>query len=56
MATRDTTTAHPFDTCASCERAFKSGVAYPVETRVRPDGELELYSFCDEECRQSWLV
>lgn len=46
----------PFGTCAHCNTALEPGERYPVETRGEPDGELELYSFCDEACRRAWLT
>jgi hypothetical protein len=45
---------HPFATCANCGDAFETDVSYPVVTRGGGDRELELYSFCDEECRRTW--
>lgn len=45
---------HPFEGCANCGASFEHGVSYPVETREGPDGELELHSFCDEDCRAAW--
>lgn len=47
---------HPFGTCANCGDAFEPEVSYPVVTRDGGDGELELYSFCDEECMRAWEV
>lgn len=45
---------HPFRECAHCGASFEPGVSYPVETCEGPDGQLELYSFCDEACRAAW--
>lgn len=45
---------HPFGACAHCGAAFEPDVSYPVVTRGGGDRKLELYSFCDEECRQVW--
>lgn len=43
-----------FDTCAYCGDSFKPNVTYPVATRTNSDGDLEVYSFCDEDCKASW--
>jgi hypothetical protein len=42
-----------FTACAYCGASFQSNVEYPVVT-TQKDGELKLYSFCDEECRTAW--
>lgn len=43
-----------FVTCDYCEQSFDIGVRYPVAVREGPDGDLELYSFCDAACQQAW--
>ncbi len=43
----------PFGECAYCGTPFRIGIDYPVVTR-REDGELEIYSFCDTECKSAW--
>lgn len=44
----------PFEACAHCGTPFKPDKRYPALTRVGPDESLELYSFCDEECKAAW--
>lgn len=44
---------HPFGACANCGKPFQLGVEYPVTTSVQ-EGELEVYSFCDEDCMAEW--
>lgn len=46
----------PFEACAHCGARFRPETRYPVETRETSDGELELYSFCDQACRRDWLA
>lgn len=48
------TTRYPFDACAHCGTRFELGVTYPVERREEPDGEFQLYSFCNDECQDAW--
>lgn len=43
-----------FDSCDHCGSEFEPGSYYPVETREPVDGGLELYSFCDDDCRGAW--
>lgn len=44
----------PFGACANCGDPFEPDVSYPVVTGDGPDGEMELYSFCDEACQAAW--
>lgn len=44
----------PFEACATCGSDFEVDVNYPVVVRENGDGELELYSFCDECCEAAW--
>lgn len=53
MATQDTADGDPFERCAHCGARFDSGVRYPATTRRDGDG-IEVYSFCDGECRAAW--
>lgn len=45
----------PFAACAHCGTAFQEDVSYPVATQQK-DGELALFSFCDEACRAAWAA
>lgn len=47
---------HPFGACANCGSPFEPEVSYPVETLEGADGDLELYSFCDDDCRSAWEI
>lgn len=42
----------PFESCANCETPFHQDVSYPAVTR-QENGDIDLYSFCDEECREA---
>jgi len=44
----------PFEACAHCGRRLRRGVRYPATAENAPDRELQLYSFCDEECQRAW--
>lgn len=44
---------HPLNRCANCGQSFEYDVEYPVTTRVE-DGEIQVYSFCDEDCQAEW--
>lgn len=46
--------SEPFEECANCGASFESDVWYPVATRRDDDGDLRVYSFCNEECRGAW--
>ena len=46
---------YPFEACAHCQTPFQQGVSYPVVTR-QEEGEVTLYSFCDEECQAAWVA
>lgn len=43
-----------FETCDYCGGSFEYDVSYPVVTCRDESGDVELYSFCDEECQQAW--
>lgn len=43
-----------FDACAYCGTPFEVGVRYPVSVCEDEDGSIEIFSFCDETCQQSW--
>lgn len=43
-----------FVACDHCRSSFDIDVRYPVSAHEGPDGDLELYSFCDEDCQQAW--
>lgn len=45
---------HPFSQCAHCGAGFEPEVNYPVVTRGGGAEQLELYSFCDDECMRAW--
>lgn len=44
-----------FTICANCGTSFQLDVSYPVVTR-REDGDVHVYSFCDDECRTAWAA
>lgn len=44
-----------FDACAYCDSRFEMNVSYPVHTEYE-EGEIRLYSFCDDECMDRWLA
>jgi len=45
----------PFpDRCDHCGIAFETGVRYPTTTAEGKQGVLEIYTFCDEECKSAW--
>lgn len=46
---------HSFETCANCGTPFQSDVTYPAVTR-RDDGDVNVYSFCDQECQAAWTA
>lgn len=39
--------------CTHCGATLPVGTWHPA-TDVVEDGELKIYSFCDEQCRQTW--
>lgn len=41
-------------TCAYCGDHSELDEWQPVVTRTDDDGELQIYSFCDETCRAAW--
>lgn len=45
----------PFESCVHCELPFQRNVSYPAVTR-QENGDVDLYSFCDEECREAWAA
>lgn len=50
----DDGTAFP-DECDYCGTPFEIGVRYPAFTEDGPDGEFDIYTFCDDECKSEWL-
>ena len=44
-----------FQRCADCESPLEANVSHPVYTERDQNGDLRLYSFCDEECKRRWL-
>jgi hypothetical protein len=40
--------------CAHCGAALRSDVWYPVVLPENDDGDTELYTFCDDDCRDAW--
>lgn len=40
--------------CANCGDRLQLNEWCPVVTRTDGDGNLQLYSFCDEECMAAW--
>lgn len=41
-------------TCAYCGAAINTNEWYPVTTGSDEDGNLQIYSFCGESCRNEW--
>lgn len=41
-------------TCANCGDRLELDEWCPVVTRTDDEGNLQLYSFCDEDCMVSW--
>ena len=39
--------------CANCEAPLQFDVTYPVVTQ-KQNGDIEYYSFCDDDCRAAW--
>ncbi|WP_327054000.1 DUF7576 family protein [Halomicrococcus gelatinilyticus] len=43
----------PFpERCDYCSAPFEEGIRYPTTT---VDGDLRIYTFCDETCKGDWL-
>lgn len=40
--------------CHHCGTAIDTAEWYPVVTSTDETGALELYSFCDTQCRAAW--
>ena len=40
--------------CDYCGGPVATDEWYPAATRRDDDGNVEIYGFCDEECRQRW--
>lgn len=43
-----------FIACDYCDAPFEVDTRYPVTVREDADGNVQLYSFCDEECQKAW--
>lgn len=39
-----------FTSCETCDTPFEQDERYPVRADTDEDGDLQLYSFCDEDC------
>lgn len=39
--------------CTNCGDPIDTSRWYPITTRI-VDGDVELYSFCDDDCRDAW--
>ena len=50
------TDASGLDVCAACGQTLHDGEWHPVVTDRTADGELTLYSFCDDDCRSAWAA
>ncbi|MFB6179540.1 MAG: hypothetical protein ABEI77_07455 [Halorientalis sp.] len=44
----------PMARCHHCGTAIDTAEWYPVVTSTDETGALELYSFCDTQCRAAW--
>lgn len=42
-------------TCEYCGAVIDTSDWYPVRQKRGPDGELQFYPFCSEDCQESWL-
>ena len=51
----DDEAAEWFQACAYCGSPLEEGVSHPVHVERDEDGGIQLYSFCDEECKENWL-
>lgn len=46
----------PFpEACDYCEDPLDEEVRYPTVTVDGEDGEIYIYTFCSDECKQEWL-
>jgi len=41
--------------CDYCSAPFEEGIRYPTTTVDGEDGDLRIYTFCDETCKGDWL-
>lgn len=42
--------------CRHCGDAVKIDEWYPVASRTAPDGSVEIYPFCGDDCREAWTA
>lgn len=43
-----------FTSCATCGTPFEQDERYPVRTDTDDDGNVQVNSFCDEDCLEEW--
>lgn len=43
-----------FENCAHCGTELSVNEWHPTVTTTDEQGELEVYSFCDDECKEAW--
>lgn len=41
-------------TCANCGAEIDTREWHPLATRTNDDGNLRVYAFCEEDCRDEW--
>lgn len=42
--------------CDYCGTSLKEEVRYPTTTIDMEDGDIEIFTFCSEECKEQWLT
>lgn len=45
-----------FDRCAECGASLHDGEWHPVVTDSDRSDGVDMYSFCDDECRATWTA
>ncbi|WP_372910778.1 hypothetical protein [Salinigranum sp.] len=50
----DGTASFP-EACDHCGTALEEEVRYPTATVSEDDGDVSIFTFCDEACKEGWL-
>jgi hypothetical protein len=50
----DGTSSFP-EACDHCGTALEAEVRYPTTTVSEDDGDVSIFTFCGEECKEDWL-
>lgn len=45
-----------YEGCANCGDPLTDGQWHPVVTESTGDGDVDCYSFCDDDCRAEWTA